>query len=203
MPRRTHPLFLEQAIQKFSLPEQNLDEIKRYLRSEQHKNESLALKIAEAEGKLEKISRFRELSRQKEDSDLKIEALEFARSRRGFLDTLQQSRRRKRRSKGQSMSKRQKLVRATTSAGVEEQRKSLLGKKGAINGNTHERQQLLNDYKQECKDRGIRVTNVTIAQEAGWSDRTAVQRWLRNDPRSTSGEDARIRRVLREKPHLK
>jgi hypothetical protein len=49
---------------------------------------------------------------------------------------------------------------------------------------------------------GIKVTNAMIAKEAGWSDRTPVQRWLRNDPKSSPAEDARIRRVLRKKPHL-
>jgi hypothetical protein len=75
-------------------------------------------------------------------------------------------------------------------------------KKTTADETAWERRQLLDGYKRECESRGIKVTNAMIAKEAGWSDRTPVQRWLRNDPKSSPAEDARIRRVLRKKPHL-
>jgi hypothetical protein len=65
-----------------------------------------------------------------------------------------------------------------------------------------ERRCLLDTYKEECRIQGVTVTNTMVANAAGWKERTAVQRWMRNDSRSTSGEDRRIRQVLRNKPHL-
>lgn len=67
-----------------------------------------------------------------------------------------------------------------------------------------ERKALLKAYKDECKENGIRVTNKMIAEAARrtWHERTPVQWWLRNDARSTPGDDAAIRRVLQQRPHL-
>lgn len=67
-----------------------------------------------------------------------------------------------------------------------------------------ERAALLQDYKKEGLKRGIRIIDKMIAEAASsnWHDRTPVQRWKRNDPRSKLGDDAAIRRVLQKKPHL-
>jgi hypothetical protein len=65
-----------------------------------------------------------------------------------------------------------------------------------------ERRDLLDRYKEECRIQGVNVTNTMVANAAGWKERTAVQRWIRNDSRSTEGEDRKIRHVLRNKPHL-
>lgn len=64
---------------------------------------------------------------------------------------------------------------------------------------------LLNAYKSEGAGIGIRITDKMIAEAAceTWHDRTPVQRWKRNDPRCTPGDDYRIRAVLKAKPHLK
>jgi hypothetical protein len=69
---------------------------------------------------------------------------------------------------------------------------------------TEERTALLVDYKRECRECGIKVTDTMIAQAASsrWNERTPVQRWKRNDPRCTPGDDAKIRSVLKNKPHL-
>jgi hypothetical protein len=68
-----------------------------------------------------------------------------------------------------------------------------------------ERTGLIEAYKRECTEQGIRVTNTKIAKAArrSWNERTPVQRWLRNDSRCGKGDDAAIRRVLKEKSHLK
>jgi hypothetical protein len=68
-----------------------------------------------------------------------------------------------------------------------------------------EREQLLSAYRDEARRRGIRITDKMVAEAARptWHDRTPVQRWKRNDPRSNSGDDVAIRRVLRQRPHLK
>ena len=67
-----------------------------------------------------------------------------------------------------------------------------------------ERAALLNAYKSEGAKRDIRITDKMIAEAASsnWLDRTPLQRWKRNDPRSGFGDDAAIRRVLQKKPHL-
>jgi hypothetical protein len=67
------------------------------------------------------------------------------------------------------------------------------------------RAELLNHYKAEGKKLGRKITDKMIAEAASpnWHDRTPVQRWKRNDPRSTTGDDAAIRRVLKLRPHLK
>ena len=195
---RTHPMFLDQAIKKFRLPEQNCDDIERYLRSEHDNNNLLALRIAEAEGT---PSLSKELLRQKENSDLKIEALEYAFSKRVFLDTLQEGNKRRRKTRRRP-NEREKALPASTSARANRKGRISAATKTTVERTASERQQLLHAYKLECQSRGIKVTNPMIAKEAGWSDRTPVQRWLRNDSRSTPAEDARIRRVLNKKPHL-
>jgi hypothetical protein len=67
-----------------------------------------------------------------------------------------------------------------------------------------ERNGLLDAYKREGKGRGVRITDLMIAQAASrkWNERTPVQRWKRNDPRCSAGDDSAIRAVLRKKPHL-
>ena len=68
-----------------------------------------------------------------------------------------------------------------------------------------ERAAMLQNYKAEGRKKGIRITDNMIAEAASpsWHERTPVQRWKRNDPRSTAADDAMIRRVLATKPHLK
>lgn len=68
-----------------------------------------------------------------------------------------------------------------------------------------ERKGLLEAYQSEGVQRGVRITDKMIAEAASktWHDRTPVQRWKRNDPKCTKAEDAKIRAVLKNKPHLK
>lgn len=68
-----------------------------------------------------------------------------------------------------------------------------------------ERKALIAAYKSEGAKRGILITDLMIARAASqsWHDRTPVQRWKQGDKRCTEADDARIRKVLREKPHLK
>jgi hypothetical protein len=68
-----------------------------------------------------------------------------------------------------------------------------------------ERTRLLQAYRDEGWKSGLRITDKMVAEAARptWHDRTPVQRWKRNDPRSNSGDDVAIRRVLRVQPHLK
>jgi hypothetical protein len=67
-----------------------------------------------------------------------------------------------------------------------------------------ERKRLLAEYKNECKQAGVKVTDAMIAQAASptWSERTQVTWWKRNDPLSKPAVDHAIRRVLSKKPHL-
>jgi len=68
-----------------------------------------------------------------------------------------------------------------------------------------ERKDLLLEYKRQCKDQGIYLTDKMIAKAAdlNWNDRTPVDRWKRNDRSPVGGaDDNRIRNVLRDKPHL-
>jgi hypothetical protein len=68
-----------------------------------------------------------------------------------------------------------------------------------------ERTALVLAYKDEGRQKRKKITDKMIAEAAcrTWHDRTPIQRWKRNDKRSTSADDARIRKVLRDKPHLK
>jgi hypothetical protein len=66
------------------------------------------------------------------------------------------------------------------------------------------RQQALNTYKDEVQSAGRKQpTDTDIAVTAGWKERSPVTWWKRNDERCTPAMDSRIRKVLREKPHLK
>ncbi len=67
-----------------------------------------------------------------------------------------------------------------------------------------ERTTMLQAYKNEGMEHGIRITDLMIAKAASptWHERTPVQRWKGNDPRCTAGDDAKIRSVLKRKPHL-
>ncbi len=68
-----------------------------------------------------------------------------------------------------------------------------------------ERTALLNAYIEEGKRGGRKITDRMIAEAARptWHERTPVQRWKRNDPRTTEAADTAIRRVLADRPHLK
>jgi hypothetical protein len=68
-----------------------------------------------------------------------------------------------------------------------------------------ERMALIQAYKRECKEHGIKVTDAMIAQAASpkWNERTPVARWKVNDSRCTAADDVMIRAVLKKKPHLK
>lgn len=68
-----------------------------------------------------------------------------------------------------------------------------------------ERKALLAAYKAEGAKLGILITDLMIAQAASqsWHDRTPVQRWKQSDTRCTQADDARIRKVLKDKPHLR
>ncbi len=68
-----------------------------------------------------------------------------------------------------------------------------------------ERKAALQAYKDEGRARGIRITDLMVARAAcaTWHDRTMVKRWKANDPRCTPADDAKIRAVLKNKPHLK
>ncbi len=72
------------------------------------------------------------------------------------------------------------------------------------NGTAIDRKLLLEAYKNECKLAGIRVTDEMIARAANprWNERTPVKRWKSYIPSCTAADDAMIRRVLKEKPHL-
>jgi hypothetical protein len=67
-----------------------------------------------------------------------------------------------------------------------------------------ERHELLNNYKSECKQHGVRVTDRMIAEAASsnWHGRTAVQKWLACDRRYDGEPDRLIRRVFAGKPHI-
>jgi hypothetical protein len=66
-----------------------------------------------------------------------------------------------------------------------------------------ERKALLEAYKSEGLRHGVRITDKMIAEAAcrSWHERTPVQRWKRNDSRSTTADDAKIRAVLKKKSH--
>jgi hypothetical protein len=67
-----------------------------------------------------------------------------------------------------------------------------------------ERKRLRDDYKAECKKRGVKVTDAMIAQAANkkWSDRSNIQKWLALDPQYDGKPDRMIRKVFADKPHL-
>lgn len=89
MSRRTHPFLLDLAVEEFALPETEA-EIDHELRRESENNNSLALKLAEAEGqrKLTNSGLVNELRRQKKQSDRRIEALKHQRSKQAFWGDL-------------------------------------------------------------------------------------------------------------------
>src|SRR5262249_22563500 len=92
MSKRTHPMFLELAVRQFALPE-TLMEIKQELRREQEWNDSLSLEIAHREGmhaeKNDPV--LKELNRQKEQSDKRIEALNLERSRLAVYEAVKEA----------------------------------------------------------------------------------------------------------------
>jgi hypothetical protein len=69
---------------------------------------------------------------------------------------------------------------------------------------TPTRNDLLLAYKREGKQAGIKITDPMVAKAASpsWNDRTPVARWKSNDKRCTVADDHKIRKVLRDKPHL-
>lgn len=68
-----------------------------------------------------------------------------------------------------------------------------------------ERRKLLSDYKAECRQNGVKVTNEMIAKAASpkWSGRTQIQKWTACDPQYDGIPDRLIRAALRNKPHLR
>jgi len=69
-----------------------------------------------------------------------------------------------------------------------------------------ERRAALEAYKRECREAGVKVTNLMIAKAAdpNWNDRTPVEKWVKaKDPRyNTPPVDRKIRAVFRTKPHI-
>lgn len=67
-----------------------------------------------------------------------------------------------------------------------------------------ERTRLLDAYKRQCIEAGVKVTDAMIAKAAcpSWNHRTPVTRWKGNDPRCSSTHDSMIRAVFKSKPHL-
>jgi hypothetical protein len=74
---------------------------------------------------------------------------------------------------------------------------------GAANGGK-ERRALRDAYRSECKQHGVRVTDVMIAEAASskWHGRTAIQKWLACDQRYDGEPDRLIRSVFARKPHI-
>ena len=79
-----------------------------------------------------------------------------------------------------------------------------------INGRKSERKKLRDDYKAECKQAGVRLTDEMIAMAAnprtstkkGWTTRDPIQKWLQCDPKYDGEYDRLIRKLFRNKPHL-
>jgi hypothetical protein len=73
-----------------------------------------------------------------------------------------------------------------------------------INGRKAERKKLRDDYKAECKQSGVKVTDEMIAEAANprWHSRANIQKWLACDPKYDGVPDGKIRKVFRDKPHL-
>jgi len=69
-----------------------------------------------------------------------------------------------------------------------------------IEARRSQRKAAIQVYKNRNSTKHRRVTDILIASEAGWSDRTPVTRFKCCDPRNTSGDDNRIWRVLRGQP---
>ena len=65
-----------------------------------------------------------------------------------------------------------------------------------------ERSNTIDAYKRECKAAGIGVTDEAVAKAArrSWNTRDPVTKWKAGKERP--GDDAQIRRVFRDKPHL-
>src|SRR5262249_57829692 len=84
--KRTHPMFLDLAVQQFALPE-TLVEIKQELRRQQEKKEALAVEIASAQqDPVKNRNLIKELLRQNGQTDKRIEALEHQRSKLAYFD---------------------------------------------------------------------------------------------------------------------
>jgi len=70
-----------------------------------------------------------------------------------------------------------------------------------------ERTELLNAYKRQGAELGIKITDKMIAKAASptWNERTQIGWWKRDDSRysrCTHAADIKIRAVLKNKPHL-
>src|SRR5262249_6574751 len=88
MSERRHPMFLDLAVQQFALPE-TLVEIRQELRREQERKDRVALEIARAARQPEKNhDLIKQLLRQQEQINKRIEALEWQRSKQAFFDGL-------------------------------------------------------------------------------------------------------------------
>lgn len=68
-----------------------------------------------------------------------------------------------------------------------------------------ERKALRDGYRVECKRAGVRLTDEMIAQAASprWHSRSQIQKWLKCDPEYDGEPDRLIRKVFRDKPHLR
>jgi hypothetical protein len=67
-----------------------------------------------------------------------------------------------------------------------------------------ERRRLRDDYKAECRRKGLKVTDEMIAEAAckTWHSRFQVQKWLACDSDYDGEPDRLIRKVFADKPHL-
>jgi hypothetical protein len=65
-----------------------------------------------------------------------------------------------------------------------------------------ERRALIDDFKAQGKQKGIKITDTMVAKAANsrWNDRTMVTWWKRNDARCKLAHDKRIRAVFQEDP---
>jgi hypothetical protein len=87
-----HRLFLRQEIARLGLSETDSVELNRLLSLEVQNQDSLMLKIAKAERSPSKNATvLNELHRQKANSDLKVEALEYAKSEAAFREGLDET----------------------------------------------------------------------------------------------------------------
>jgi len=67
-----------------------------------------------------------------------------------------------------------------------------------------QRKRLRDEYKAECKAKGVTVTDEMIAEAASprWKSRANIQKWLSCDPKYDGEPDRLIREVFRKRHHL-
>lgn len=71
------------------------------------------------------------------------------------------------------------------------------------NPDLNERKAVVDHYKSECRAARVKVTDSQIAKAANnrWNTRDPISKWKAGKDRP--GDDQRIRRVFRDKPHIK